>query len=180
MTVKVIRIVQYEGTEEAVRSAIQKSMTLGVRQCAGYTITIAEHLNELPPAVEMFDFMVEDALKGASVLLYDFSTEESGPFIDALKERESLAPRPVGCCCPPKGHEGLWAAGPCPVHHGLRNLQISTPASRERAQDALIEAKAIEIYNSWKELDGWVPWVTCGNSTMQGNARREARIALKL
>ncbi|MEX5320405.1 hypothetical protein WCE04_13785 [Pseudomonas shirazica] len=26
--------------------------------------------------------------------------------------------RPEGCCCPPKGYNGLWAAGPCPVHQG--------------------------------------------------------------
>lgn len=180
MAVKVIRIVQYEGTEEAVRKAIQLSQTLGVRQCQGYTLTIAEHLNELPQLVELLPEQVLNDLKRSSKFMEEFSTEESGPFIDALKERESLVPRPVGCCCPPKGYESSWAAGPCPVHHGLRNLQISTPASRERAQDALIEAKAIEIYNSWEVLDGWVPWVTCGNSTMQGNARREARIALKL
>lgn len=127
--VTVIRIVQYEGTEEAVRSAIQKSMTLGVRQCAGYTITIAEHLNELPELIELLDVQVENDLKRASKFSAEFHgvSENSGPFLDAL-----------------------------------------------------IEEKAVEIYNSWKELDGWVPWVTCGNSTMQGNARREARIALKL
>ena len=71
MTVKVIRIVQYEGTEETVRAAIQKSMPLGIKECAGYNITIAEHLNELPPAIEMFDFQVEDALDKAAGILAD-------------------------------------------------------------------------------------------------------------
>jgi hypothetical protein len=27
-----------------------------------------------------------------------------------------------GCSCPPKGYDGAWAAGPCPVHQGLRRL----------------------------------------------------------
>lgn len=31
--------------------------------------------------------------------------------------------RPDGCCCPPKGHAGLWAAAMCPVHQGLRALK---------------------------------------------------------
>ncbi|MFA7943034.1 hypothetical protein ACEK06_11290 [Pseudomonas brenneri] len=31
--------------------------------------------------------------------------------------------RPDGCCCPPKGHTGLWAAALCPVHQGLRALK---------------------------------------------------------
>lgn len=28
--------------------------------------------------------------------------------------------RPAGCCCPPPGHTGIWAAAMCPVHQGLR------------------------------------------------------------
>lgn len=60
---KVIRIIQYEGTEEAVRAAIQKSLPLGVKDCLNYTITVAEHLNELPPAIELFDCHVEEALQ---------------------------------------------------------------------------------------------------------------------
>ena len=28
--------------------------------------------------------------------------------------------RPAGCCCPPKGHKGIWAAAMCPIHHGLK------------------------------------------------------------
>lgn len=28
--------------------------------------------------------------------------------------------RQEGCCCPPKGHTGVWAAAMCPVHFGLR------------------------------------------------------------
>lgn len=63
---KVIRVLVYEGTEEAIRSAIQKSMTLGIRHCTGYTLTIAEHLNELPvPVVAvMTDDEIAKALEG--------------------------------------------------------------------------------------------------------------------
>ncbi|WP_256806455.1 hypothetical protein [Pseudomonas kurunegalensis] len=36
--------------------------------------------------------------------------------------------RTEGCCCPPKGYNGLWAAGPCPVHQGLRKLEQARTA----------------------------------------------------
>lgn len=40
-------------------------------------------------------------------------------------EPEALGTRPVGCCCPPKGHTGIWAAAMCPVHFGLRRPKPS-------------------------------------------------------
>jgi hypothetical protein len=44
--------------------------------------------------------------------------------MEALKPAEGGGDaRPQGCCCPPKGHTGLWAAGMCPVHQGLRALK---------------------------------------------------------
>lgn len=104
---KVIRIVQYEGTEEAVRAAIQKSMPLGVKECVGYSITIAEHLNELP----------------------------------------TLLPMPA------------------------EDVEVALLA------DA-IEARAKEIYLTWADLDGYVPWVNGGNSLQQDRARRQAYIDL--
>jgi len=67
MTIKVIRIVQYEGTEEAVRSAIQKSMPLGIKECTGYTMTIAEHFNNLPPLAQISDEDVQTALLADAV-----------------------------------------------------------------------------------------------------------------
>lgn len=152
-TVKVIRIIQYEGTEEAVRKAIQLSKALGEHQYNGYVMTVAEHSNELPQLVELLPEQVENDLKRGSKFMSEFSTEDTGPFIDALRERDE----------------------------GLGRIQISTPASREKGrQDAEIEEYAIKIYNSWKHHEGWVPWVTCGNSTMQGNARQVARRDLKL
>lgn len=38
-----------------------------------------------------------------------------------------------------------------------------------------VEAMAEEIYDGWKDMDGWVPWVPRGNSNMQQKARGEAR-----
>lgn len=61
--IKVIRVVQYEGTEEAVREAIAKSLPLGERDCRGYTITIAEHLNELPKQIELSNEEIKRALE---------------------------------------------------------------------------------------------------------------------
>ena len=40
-------------------------------------------------------------------------------------EVEALGARPVGCCCPPKGHTGIWAAAMCPVHFGLKRPGVS-------------------------------------------------------
>ena len=73
---KVIRIIQYEGTEEAVRAAIQKSMPLGIKDCIGYTITIAEHLNELPtllpiPAEDVQVALLADAVEARAKEIYE-------------------------------------------------------------------------------------------------------------
>ena len=40
-------------------------------------------------------------------------------------EEGALGARPVGCCCPPIGHAGIWAAAICPVHFGLRRPKPS-------------------------------------------------------
>lgn len=60
---KVIRIIEYEGDEASVRTAIRQSMQLGVHGYTGYTMTIAEHLNELPPLVKLDDSEVNQLLK---------------------------------------------------------------------------------------------------------------------
>lgn len=46
-----------------MRDAIQKSLPLGVKDCVGYSITVAEHLNELSPLVELTEEEVEKALQ---------------------------------------------------------------------------------------------------------------------
>lgn len=49
--------------------------------------------------------------------------EVLGKIEAALKPAEAVEPlgtRLVGCCCPPKGHTGIWAAAMCPVHFGLK------------------------------------------------------------
>lgn len=35
--------------------------------------------------------------------------------------------RPPGCCCAPPGWNDIWAAGPCPVHQGLRRTAHEAP-----------------------------------------------------
>lgn len=44
--------------------------------------------------------------------------------LEPAAEVEALGTRPVGCCCPPKGHTGIWAAAMCPVHFGLKRLGV--------------------------------------------------------
>jgi hypothetical protein len=36
------------------------------------------------------------------------------------------------CCCPPKGFQEAWAAGPCPVHMGLRTIGESLLKENQR------------------------------------------------
>lgn len=60
---KVIRVICYEGDEQSVRDAIQKSKSLGVHYCHGYVMTIGEHINELPELVELSDEEVSSALE---------------------------------------------------------------------------------------------------------------------
>jgi hypothetical protein len=47
------------------------------------------------------------------------------------------------------------------------------------ALDRVIEVKAREIYDTWKDQRGWVPWVLAGNSLMQDKARRIAADGVK-
>lgn len=42
----------------------------------------------------------------------------------AAKVEKVAAERPAGCCCPPIGHTGIWAASMCPVHFGFRSRQL--------------------------------------------------------
>jgi len=66
--------------------------------------------------------VLEGLLREASVELHDFITGGLLDRIDAaFKPAEGGGDeRPAGCCCPPKGHRGIWAAAMCPVHHGLK------------------------------------------------------------
>lgn len=59
----VIRVIKYEGTEEALRHALSMSLRLGVKVCTGYAITVAEHSNDLPPILELSDEDVATALE---------------------------------------------------------------------------------------------------------------------
>lgn len=52
-------------------------------------------------------------------------------------------------------------------------------AEAARLMNIAVEFKAIEIYDGWSSLNGWVPWVTGGNGNMQHEARKLARQALE-
>ena len=64
------------------------------------------------------------ALKGVSKAYADLKGSEQAEPSAPVEIDE----RPEGCCCPPKGYNGLWAAGPCPVHQGLRKLEQARAA----------------------------------------------------
>lgn len=73
MKVKVIRVIIYEGDEAAIRKAIKMSRPLGKTDCGfgdggHWTMTIGEHLNELPPLPEtvLTDEEVEHAIEKAT------------------------------------------------------------------------------------------------------------------
>lgn len=65
--VTVVRIVKYEGTEQAVRKAIAMSLPLGVKVCSGYSISVGEHINELPPLLPVTDEDVAKALEDLKI-----------------------------------------------------------------------------------------------------------------
>ena len=72
MKCTVIRIIKYEGDEAAVRKAIQLSKPLGVQDCGKgdggrWTLTIAEHFNDLPQLVSIPDEDVQVALLADAV-----------------------------------------------------------------------------------------------------------------
>lgn len=54
-----------------------------------------------------------------------YSTWQIDEALKPAEEVEALGTRPVGCCCPPKGHTGIWAAAMCPVHFGLKRPGVS-------------------------------------------------------
>lgn len=60
----------------------------------------------------------------------------------------------------------------------IAELQVSVETlTRER--DEALEALARQIYDAWKTIPGWVPWVERGNSQKQEFARQKARELLQ-
>lgn len=69
-------------------------------------------------------------------LLEAFDRDPSVPpqhFRDQLREilNKPKEPEKSRCCCPPKGYSGVWAAGPCPEHMGLRARSLQKDAQFE-------------------------------------------------
>lgn len=80
--------------------------------------------------------------------------------------------KPLGVTDCGKGDGGQWTMTIAEHFNDLPQL-VTIPD--ECVQADFIEARAIEIYNGWQHHEGWVPWVTNGNSVRQDNARQQAR-----
>lgn len=65
--VTVIRVIAYEGTVEAVRKALSMSKQEGHHAFNGYSIRIATHSSNLPPAVSVSDDAIKAALNDAAL-----------------------------------------------------------------------------------------------------------------
>lgn len=116
----VIRIIKYEGTEEAVQKAIAQSLPLGQKLCTSYTITVAEHQNDLPPLLTLEEQRVADLFRGiAPVREMEIDQDQLGPFgrhmasLNITGSREAFV-RFTSCNCNIPGYENL----PCPRHPG--------------------------------------------------------------
>lgn len=86
----------------------------------------------------------------------------------------------IECGANPSAEEHKRPDGsPC-LYLAVR-LPEAPPAVGVRVDEraAAIEAKAREIYDGWKHLPGWVPWVEGGNSHRQDEARRIAVSGVK-
>lgn len=90
----VIRIIKYEGDEEAIRKVIAQSLPLGQKLCPGYTITVAEHQNDLPPLLTLEEQRVADLLRGiAPVSEMEVDQSQLGPFGRHLERLQQKATR---------------------------------------------------------------------------------------
>lgn len=86
----VIRIIKYEGTEEALQKTIAQSLPLGQKLCNGYTITVAEHQNDLPPLLTLEDQRVADLFRGIAPVRESETHDMDGPFAKAMREAGKL------------------------------------------------------------------------------------------
>lgn len=87
-----------------------------------YPINHGTHIIQF--ADETFVWYDEAGLQGG--VTYTLKAAE-GALLRYVERMNRPAPppdgRPAGCCCPPPGHTGIWGAGMCPVHQGLRRVQ---------------------------------------------------------
>lgn len=74
----------------------------------GWSAPLLDYARRFTPAVE-FELSIGNQLAALQLAA-----------LKPAEEVESPGARPVGCCCPPKGHIGIWAAAMCPVHFGLK------------------------------------------------------------
>ena len=70
-----------------------------------------------------------------------------------------------------------WRIGDMRAAIAAYNAVMREPSPEEVAkseQARCLETAAERIYNTWKDVEGWVPWVPGGNSDKQNEARRAA------
>ena len=87
-------------------------------------LTVAEQrLSQVDGACDLAMRAIDDDERGANFVKIIQAIKDKAALKPAA-EVEALGARPVGCCCPPKGHTGIWAAAMCPVHFGLKRPGI--------------------------------------------------------
>ena len=98
----------------AIEDANDKSKALQQR------LTVAEQrLSQVEGACDLAMSAIDDDERGANFVKIIQAIKDKAALKPA-EEVEELDTRPAGCCCPPKGHTGIWAASMCPVHFGLK------------------------------------------------------------
>ena len=90
-------------------------------------------------------------------VFYEFSSAVFANFKHILKERETQAERLAE------------------LEAEVARLRKLLEPPKSWRDDPELEAKAKAIYETWKDQDGWVPWVAYGNSTKQDEARAAAQ-----
>lgn len=76
-----------------------------------------------------------------------YFSKDHGDELRALLDADK---RPSGCCCPSKGYAGAWAAGPCPIHQGLRRLK---PAAQPQCEAERLRADRGDLQRYANELN---------------------------
>lgn len=140
---------------ESERKLANNANQLHVDKLAADLRLELERIAELEPQADAYNFACEDMEK--------FQRER----FEAGKE---------------VGTQGSLCDGMAWVYGRLSELEAEVARLRKLLEppkswrdDPELEAKAKAIYETWKDQDGWVPWVAYGNSTKQDEARAAAR-----
>ena len=124
----VLKVAELERNEAALREELdalresyeamrdRKNSIVDLQQ----RLTVAEQrLSQVEGACDLAMSAIDDDERGANFVKIIQAIKDKAALKPA-EEVEELDTRPAGCCCPPKGHTGIWAASMCPVHFGLK------------------------------------------------------------